>query len=300
LKRIFCFVTAAIAAVVGSIGLWAGVASAHHPVISGHTSCETNGTWTVQWTVGNSETTAGRIMTFDSAKVNGASIALSPTSVAPSGSAAGSSMHSAATNSATLVVNARWTYVTPNVVASANYTVVKPAQCVAPTTTTVAPTTTTVAPTTTTVAPTTTTVAPTTTTVAPTTTTVAPTTTTVAPTTTTEAPTTTTEAPTTTVVHTTTTVHHVTTTVAEVTTTAPEVTTTVAEVATTLHKTLVTPAPTSSTDGQVDAVAVTRAAALQSLPTTGSTSLPLLFVGAGLVLVGALIVVAARRYGSTV
>jgi LPXTG-motif cell wall-anchored protein len=169
-KRIFVLIAAALAAVVGSIGLWAGVASAHHPIVSGQTPCLTGGTWTVHWTVSNSESAADRIMTFDSATVAGVPVSLSPGHVPANGSASGTSTYSAATQSATLIVAARWTYTTPNVTASGQYTVAKPAACVQPTTTTtVAPTTTTVAPTTTTVAPTTTTVAPTTTTVAPTT-----------------------------------------------------------------------------------------------------------------------------------
>jgi hypothetical protein len=153
-KRISLFIAAATTAVIGSIALWAGVASAHHPVAVGETTCLNDGTWTVTWTVGNSETTAGRTMTFDSASVNGTPISLSPGDVAPSGSATGTSTHDVATNSVTLDVTARWTYLTPNVTASASATVVKPTDCVAPTTTTTtgAPTTTTtVAPTTTTV-----------------------------------------------------------------------------------------------------------------------------------------------------
>lgn len=154
MKRISVFIAAATAAVVGSVALWAGVASAHHPVAAGETTCLDDGTWTVTWTVGNSETADGRIMTFDSASVDGVPISLSPGSVAPGDSATGTSTHAAATNSVTLDVTARWTYITPNVTASASATVVKPADCIAPsTTTTVAPTTTTVAPTTTTTAP---------------------------------------------------------------------------------------------------------------------------------------------------
>ncbi|MDQ1422983.1 MAG: hypothetical protein QOD72_481 [Acidimicrobiaceae bacterium] len=149
MKRIFVLIAAALAAVVGSIGLWAGVASAHHPIVSGQTPCLTGGTWTVHWTVSNSESAADRIMTFDSATVAGVPVSLSPGHVPANGSASGTSTYSAATQSATLIVAARWTYTTPNVTASGQYTVAKPAACVQPTTTTtVAPTTTTVAPTT--------------------------------------------------------------------------------------------------------------------------------------------------------
>jgi hypothetical protein len=152
-KRISLFISAATVAVIGSTALWAGVASAHHPVAVGQATCMNDGTWTVTWTVGNSETTAGRVMTFDSATVSGVAISLSPSSVAPGGSATGTSTHDTATNAVTLDVTARWTYVTPNVTASATATVVKPTDCVeSATTTTGAPTTTTtVAPTTTTV-----------------------------------------------------------------------------------------------------------------------------------------------------
>ena len=83
MRRIFFFVAAAVAAVIGTVGLGTGVASAHHPVVMGHTVCQTDGSWTVQWTVGNSETADGHVMTFDSATVNGASISLSPSSVNP-------------------------------------------------------------------------------------------------------------------------------------------------------------------------------------------------------------------------
>jgi LPXTG-motif cell wall-anchored protein len=239
LRRISFFIAAAIAAVIGTVGLGTGVASAHHPVIVGHTVCQTDGTWTVQWTVSNSETAAGRVMTFDSAEVNGASITLSPGSVAPGGSAAGTSTHTAATNSATLVVAARWAYA--NVTDTKTATVLKPEQCVVTTTTT-------------------------------------------------EATTTTTEASTTT------------TTAAEDTATTAEVTTTVAEVATTLteNRPLVTPAPTPEPEGHVEAVHVTNGAVAQTLPSTGAASVPVAILGGGLLLVGGLIVIAARRYGTTV
>ena len=109
-------------------------------------------------------------------------------------------------------------------------------------------------------------------------------------TTTTAAPTTTTAAPTTT------------TTVAEDTTTAPEITTTAAPDATTAaeNRPLVTPAPAPQDEGQVAGVQLTNRTVGQTLPTTGAASVPVLVGGAGLLLVGALLVVAARRYGTTV
>ena len=178
MKRIFLPIAAVLTAVIASIGLWSGVASAWHPVVSGHTTCISEGTWTVQWTVANSESSAGSVMTFDSAKVNGVSIVLSPSSVAPSGSATGTSTQTAATSKATLVVTARWA--NSHETASASAYVNRPAACVPPTTTTttVPPTTTT-----TTVPPTTTTTteAPTTTTTEPPVTTTTPAVTTTEP-----------------------------------------------------------------------------------------------------------------------
>jgi hypothetical protein len=241
MKRISLFLAATTAAVIGSIGLGAGVASAWHPVTVGQATCQDNGSWTVEWTAGNSETDTASVMTFDSATVNGASIALSPNSVPASGSASGASTHTSATSSATLVVTARWASVTPNEVASRTATVNRPENCVAPTTTTVAATTTTVAATTTTVAPTD-------------------------------------------------------------TTTLPAVTRTAAEIAPVVRDVLiasVVPQVTTAGPG-VEAVEVTGGSAPQSLPATGAVSLPLVVGCAGLLLVGGLLVVAARRYGTTV
>jgi hypothetical protein len=239
MKRIFLFLAATTAAAVGSIGL-AGVASAWHPVTVGQATCQDNGSWTVEWTVGNSETDTASVMTFDSATVNGASIALSPNSVPASGSASGASTHTSATSSATLVVTARWASVTPNEVASRTATVNRPENCVAPTTTTVAAMTTTVAATTT-----------------------------VAPTD---------------------------------TTTLPAVTRTAAEIAPVVRDVVIASVvPQVTTAGpRVQAVEVTGGSAAQSLPATGAVSLPLVVGCAGLLLVGGLLVVAARRYGTTV
>jgi LPXTG-motif cell wall-anchored protein len=144
--------------------MFMSAASAWHPVVAGQATCSNDGNWTVVWTVGNSETVAGHIMTFDSVDVNGAPLPLSATSVAPSGSVSGASAHTAATNLATITVNARWAYTTPNVVATVSASVAKPGDCVVSGSTTIAVTTT--EATTTTVAETTTTLAETTTTLA--------------------------------------------------------------------------------------------------------------------------------------
>jgi hypothetical protein len=154
-KRIFVSIAAATAAVLASVGLFAGVASAHQANITGETTCLDDGAWTVRWTVGNSETAI--TMTIDSAAVNGASISLSPNPVPGSGSATGTSPHSAASASATLSVNSHWS---DGVTNSDQATVNKPEDCVASTTTTTteAATTTTEAATTTTVVASTTTV----------------------------------------------------------------------------------------------------------------------------------------------
>jgi LPXTG-motif cell wall-anchored protein len=260
-KRIFLFIAAVFAAVIGSVGLWAGVASAHHPIVDGQTSCMTGNTWTVHWTVSNSESIAGHTMTFDSAELDGASIALRTESVAPSGSVTWTSTHNSSQASTTLAVVGRWTYTTPNVVVQASKTVARPDMCVVPTTTT-----TTEAPTTTTEATTTTTTVPvTTTTEAPTTTTTA-----VHKTTTTEAPTTT-------------------TTVA-VTTSEPQVDDTTFE-----RPPVLVTAPAAA---QVEAVQVTAAVSTADLPATGTSSLPLVIGGVLFVLVGAGLVVVARRCGT--
>ncbi|MDQ1422715.1 MAG: hypothetical protein QOD72_213, partial [Acidimicrobiaceae bacterium] len=110
MKRIVEGIAATIAAAVVSVTLLAGVAFAWHPVVAGETTCMSEGAWSVQWTIGNSQTAAGQVMTFDSVTVNGVPLLLSATSVAPGGpSVTGTSAESAATNSATIVVNARWT-----------------------------------------------------------------------------------------------------------------------------------------------------------------------------------------------
>ena len=156
MKRIFVFIAAVLSAVLASIGLWAGVASAHEANITGQTTCLEDGSWTVHWTVGNSETEPS--MTFDSATVTGGSITLSPNTVPGGGFATGTSTHSSGTASATLAVTEHWS---DEITHSDQATVDRPEECVVPTTTTTteAPTTTTtVASTTTTVPAVTTTV----------------------------------------------------------------------------------------------------------------------------------------------
>jgi hypothetical protein len=228
-KRIFLFIAAVVTAVLGSIGLWAGVAAAWQPVLYGQTTCMSNGGWTVDWTVTNHESGA---MTLVST-VNGVPISLIPSSVLPGAWAAGTSTQTYATEVATLDVTARWA--NSHEIVSRSLPISRPDDCVAPTTTT--------------------------TTVAPTTTT------TVAPTTTTEPP---------------------------VTTTAPAVTTTVQVDATTVvstpvsHPVPMTPAPA------VEAVQV------NTLPVTGTVSVPLLVSGAGLLLFGVGLVVVARRCGPSI
>lgn len=156
-KRIVETVVVVAVAIVASIALSVGEASAWHPVVNGEATCSSGGGWTVQWTVGNGETAVGHVMTFDSVDVNGVTISLSPTNVAPGGTATGTSIHDVATSSAIITVNARWTFTTPNMVASVSATVNKPDECVesvaitATTATTATPTTTTTITTATTV-----------------------------------------------------------------------------------------------------------------------------------------------------
>jgi Bacterial Ig-like domain (group 3) len=57
------------------IVLSAGVAFAHHPILSGETSCNPDGTWNVTWTVQNSESSSARYMLVRSDSVSAGSIA---------------------------------------------------------------------------------------------------------------------------------------------------------------------------------------------------------------------------------
>jgi LPXTG-motif cell wall-anchored protein len=160
LKRIVVTLTATAVAVVASIALSVGEASAWHALVVGQPTCMTDGSggWSVAWTITNGETAPGHVMTFDSVVVTGKPpIVLSDTSVAPAGSVTGTSDHESSDDSATITVNAVWTFVTPNVRATVSATVNKPADCVpSPTTeasTTTTSTTTTIDETTTTAAP---------------------------------------------------------------------------------------------------------------------------------------------------
>ena len=67
-------VATAFFVVASFIVLSAGVAFAHHPILSGVTTCNTDGTWNVTWTIANSESDSVRYMLVQSDSVSTGSI----------------------------------------------------------------------------------------------------------------------------------------------------------------------------------------------------------------------------------
>jgi hypothetical protein len=130
---------------VAILGLWlAPAALAHHPIVSGTTACQADGTQKVTWTVTNSESTAGsnRTMTIDAggvnvsqgSAINGISAGQSypPTPTAGSTKTGTQSFGGKAGGSVTLSITASWSNNGPQHVTSALASVTLKSDCPSP------------------------------------------------------------------------------------------------------------------------------------------------------------------------
>src|SRR5262245_49800868 len=129
------------------IGVVTGEASAHHPEITGTTSCRPTeqSPWTVQWSIQNSETDPQHVMHEEWSTLDGGTFVNepSPDDVPASGFATATSTHPASQTSATLTYRGVWRYDGVELGTDRSFTVDRPPVCPDGSTTTTSGSTTT-------------------------------------------------------------------------------------------------------------------------------------------------------------